>query len=577
MKNYFIIVNLFFCGFLNLSWAIPFSHIIHTLKVQIVGLPPIPLENVFKRLTEKQATIKDEFTVSDIMKFYRDIPKEIEESIKPYGYFMPHIRSYIQRRHSLFWYSYFTVNPGPRMHFNYIELQIIGSGSSDKAFQQLYRNFPIKTGDFFNSEKYERAKNNLFNVAATRGFFKAKMIKSQIQINLSTYCAAVIIIFDTGPQFRFGTTYFSHTPFKKDFIQGFLQYRKGRYFNQEKIKQTREGLVNSSYFSAVVVNPKPKQSKGLYVPIKIYLHTDSKKQYSFGLGYGTDTGVRALVRTNFRRINSYGHRFNTDLRVSAVNSALVTNYYIPGKNPAKDQYVFTAAFLSQDQDTGKGCSRRFRASYQTDLGSWQQIINLTVLHEDYNLTGLPQTNVSVLYPSILWQCIHADSLLNPERGYSVMATVSGAVKGFLSKTVFLQTRVDGRFLFTLWNQTRFIIRNSLGYTAVNDIATLPLSLQFFTGGAQSLRGFSYNSIGSGHSMIVGSFEVQQRIMKNFYLAAFIDAGNVSDQINKNKLKVGVGPGLVVLTPIGMFELTIANAISEPKKPWVIQFSMGSPL
>ena len=576
MKNYFIIINLFCCGCLNLSWVIPFSQAINTLKVQIVGLPPIPLENVFKRLIEKQATIKDEFTASDITKFYLDIPKEIEEGIKPYGYFMPHIHSYIQHHYSS-WCSYFTVNPGPQMHFTCVELQVIGPGSSDKAFQRLCVNFPIKTGDFFNSEKYERAKNNLFNIAASRGFFKAKMITSKIQINLSTYCATVIIIFDTGPQFRFGTTYFSHISFNKAFIQGFLQYRKGDYFNQEKIKQTREGLVNSSYFSTVEVNPQPKKAKGLYVPVRIYLHTDPKKQYSFGLGYGTDTGVRALVRTNFRRINSYGHRFNADLRVSTVNSALVTNYYIPGQNPAKDQYVFTAAFANQNQDIGKGSSRRFRASYQTNLWSWQQIISLTVLHEHYNLTGLPQANVSVLYPSILWQRVRADSLLNPERGYSMMVTISGAVKGFLSKTIFLQTRVNGRLLFTLRNQTRFIIRNSLGYTAVNNIATLPLSLQFFTGGAQSLRGFSYNSIGSGRNMIISSFEVQQRILKNFYIAAFIDVGNVSDQISKRKLKVGVGPGLVMLTPIGMFELTIANAISEFRKPWVIQFSMGSPL
>ncbi len=511
------------------------------------------------------------------MKFYQDIPKEIEEGIKPYGYFKPYIRSYIQRRHSSLWYSDFIVNPGPRMYFTHVEVQIIGPGSSDKAFQRLYENFPIKAMDFFDSEKYEQAKNDFFNVAAARGFFKAKMIKSQIQINLNTYRATLTTIFDTGPRFRFGVTHFSCTPFNEAFIHGFLQYREDHYFSQEKVKQTREGLANSNYFSTVVVTPEPEKAKGLYVPVTIYLHTESKKQYNFGLGYGTDTGVRALIRTNFRWINPYGHRFNAYFRASSVNSALIANYYIPGGNPVKGQYVLTATFLNQDQDTGKGRSGRLTASYQTDLNGWQQTISLTALQERYNLTGLPQTNARVLYPSILWQRIHADNLLNPKKGYSIMATISDAAKGFFSKTGFLQSQIDGRFLFTAWDQTRFIIRSSLGYTAIKNILNLPLSFQFFAGGAQSLRGYSYNSIGPGRGLVVGSFEIQQKILKNLYLTAFIDAGNVSDQISKNKLKVGVGPGLVMLTPIGMFELTIANAIIEPKKPWVMQFSMGSPL
>ena len=577
MKNYLIIIGFFCFSLSSLALAILPQPVANILKIQIVGLPPMPLENVFKRLTEKQAAIKGKFTTTAVIKFYRNIPKEIEEGIKPYGYFKPHIHSYIQRRYSSFWYSYFMVNPGPRMYFTHVELQIIGPGSSDEAFQQLYKNFPIKSGYFFDSEKYEQAKNDLFNIATARAFFKAKMVKSQIQINLSTYRVTVIIIFSTGPRFRFGTTYFFPTPFNRTFMHRFLQYCEGHYFSQEKIKQTREGLANSNYFSTVVVVPKPEKAKGLYIPVKIRLHMEPKKQYSFGFGYGTDTGVHALVRTNFRWINPYGHRFNAYLQASAVNSALAANYYIPGQNPAKDQCVFTTAFLSQDQDTGKGRSGRLSTSYQTDIKGWQQTISLTALQERYNLTGLPRTNASVFYPSIFWQRIDAYNLLDPKKGYSITATISGTAKGFLSKTSFLQTRVDGRFLFMFWDQTRFIFRSSLGYTAIENIINLPLSLQFFAGGAQSLRGFSYNSVGPGRGLVVGSFEIQQRIVKNLYLAAFIDVGNVSNQISKNKLKVGVGPGLVMLTPIGMFELTIANAISESEKPWVIQFSMGSPL
>ena len=580
MKNYFVIImtSLIVSYFPNLGWGffLPTSTN-NRLEIQIVGLSQKPLENVFKRLTEKQASIKDEFTPKTIMKFYCDIPQDIKEGIKPYGYFKPHINSYIYNRKIHFWFSHFSVDPGPHMRFTHVELQIVGQGSSDIAFQRLYQHFPVKSGDFFNSKRYEAAKSDLFNIAATRGFFKAKMLTSQVKVNLSSYQANIIIVFDTGPRFRFDTTCFSLTPLNNSFIKRFLQYRQGHYFNQEKIKKTRDGLINSNYFSTVIITPEPQKAKGLYIPVKIHLQIEPKKQYGLGLGYGTDTGPRALMSTNFRWINPYGHRFNAYLRASRANSALVTSYSIPGRNPAIDQYMFTAAFLNRDQETRKGTSGRLSVGYQTILGGWQQIISLTELRERYNLTGLPRTNSNVLYLSTPWQRIHADNLINPKYGYSLVVTMSGGIKNFLSKTSFFQTRVDGRFLFTLWNQTRFLIRSSLGYTSIKNINSLPLSLQFFAGGAQSVRGFGYNSIAPGRCLIVSSFEIQQKIMKSFYLAAFIDAGNVSDQLSKRKLKIGLGPGLVLLTPVGMCELTIANAINERRKPWVIQFSIGSPL
>lgn len=580
MKNHLVIItaSLIVCYFPSLMWgAFLQTPTNNTLEIQIVGLPQKLLKNIFERLAEKQAIIKDEFTPGAIMKFYYDIPQDIKEGIKPYGYFKPHINSYIHNRQPHFWFSHFSINPGPHMRFTHVELRIVGQGSSDIFFQRVSQHFPIKSGDFFDSKKYEESKSDLFNIAATRGFFKAKMLTSQIKVNLSSYQANIIIVFDTGSRFRFNTTCFSPTPFDNRFMQRFLQYRQGYYFNQEKIKQTREGLTNSNYFSTAIITPEPQKAKGLYIPVRIHLQIEPKKQYGFGLGYGTDTGPRALVSTNFRWINRYGHRFNAYLRASHVNSALVARYSIPGRNPAIDQYTFTSAFLNRDQETRKGTSGRLSVGYQTIVGGWQQIISLTELRERYNLTGLPRTNSNVLYLSTPWQRIHADNLINPKHGYSLVVTISGGIRNFLSKTSFFQTRVDGRFLFTLRNQTRFLIRSSLGYTSIKNIDNLPLSLQFFAGGAQSVRGFSYNSIASGRCLIVGSFEIQQKIMKSFYLAGFIDTGNVSNQLSKRKLKIGLGPGFVLLTPVGMCELTIANAINELRKPWVIQFSIGSPL
>ena len=155
-----------------------------------------------------------------------------------------------------------------------------------------------------------------------------------------------------------------------------------------------------------------------------------------------------------------------------------------------------------------------------------------------------------------------------------MGGITGASQAMLSNTSFVQARASGRYLFTIKNNTRVILANSLGYTDINTLFRLPLSLQLFAVGAQNLRGYGYNTIGPGRELFVGSVEIQQRLFGNFYLAGFFDFGNVTNNIFRQKLNLGVGPGLAWLSPIGMFEITIANAISQSNRPWVIQFAMG---
>ena len=547
---------------------------LNTLHVNIVGLPEAPLQNVFQRLNEKQEALKYDFTTQVLKRFYLDIPDEIRDGIKPYGYFKPKIRAQLTHQGRV-WNSKFIVHPGPRLRFTSLDLQITGPGSNDPAYQHFYTNFPVKPGAYFNATQYKQAKQKLFQIAAAHGYFKAKLIKSAIYINLNTYTARVIIHFYTGPRYYFGGTTFTPTPFAHSFLDRFLDYKKGQHYDQTKVLHTREALANSNYFQQVIVTPEiNKSSDNLNVPIKIDITPQLQKQYTFGVGYGSDTGARGSVDIDYRWINRYGHRFSAYLLGSSRNSNLSAAYYIPGSKPDTDQYIFTAGYLNQNQVTGQGQSVRFSATYQTVTLGWQQSVSLTYLRERYALTTLPNINSHLLFPTYTVQRISSDNRINPKNGYSIVGRVNGAYQNVLSSTSFAQGRIDTKFLFTLFNTTRFIFRATMGATAINNIVNLPLSLQFFAGGANSLRGFTYNSIGPGKYMFVGSAEIQQKIYGNIYLTGFIDCGNVSNNIFHDKLRQGVGPGLAWLSPVGMFEITVANAITQPNQPWVVQFSMG---
>ncbi|OGO97429.1 MAG: hypothetical protein A3F41_05255 [Coxiella sp. RIFCSPHIGHO2_12_FULL_44_14] len=560
----------------GLAWAQNAQQRVNILHVKIVGLPDAPLKNVLQRLNDQQQLIQYHFNTNTLLRFYRTIPQEIQLGIQPYGYFQSTVQSHIRNEGNV-WYSDFTVSPGPRVKFTQLDFQVIGAGQKDPDFQRLYSHFPVKVGHYFNAEQYKKAKEMLFDIASARGYFRAKMLHSVVYIDLRTFSARVVIHFDTGPRFYFGSTTFSPTPFNESFLNRFLQYQAGKPYEQYQLQNTRQGLANSNYFQQVIITPEPDQTRDFHVPIHIDVTPQLKKQYSFGAGYGTDTGLRALISIDYRWVNRYGHRFNTYLRASQFNSELLANYYIPGYRPESDQYVFTGGLLSQDQETGSGKSGRLSVGYETVTGAWQQSISLVYLRERYNLVNLPKINTSMLYPMYTLQRYSRDNAVNPTRGFNFVGRVLGASKDLLSKTNFVQTRADTKFLVTLFDHTRLLLRASVGYTAIKDLVNLPLSLQLFAGGAESIRGYRYNSIGPGQQLFVGSFEIQQKIKGGFYLTAFFDAGNVNNDIIKHPLKQGVGPGLAWISPIGMLEVTFATAISQPNRPWVIQFSMGPTL
>ena len=176
-------------------------------------------------------------------------------------------------------------------------------------------------------------------------------------------------------------------------------------------------------------------------------------------------------------------------------------------------------------------------------------------------------------PSVQWTYVHTNKELSPTEGYRFNLQANGASKHIISRDSFFQAQAGVKYLYTFRHtHTRFLTRGQIGYTAINNINNMPLSLQLLAGGPESVRGYSFQSIGPGRNLVVGSVELQQRIKGPVYIAGFYDFGSVNNKFFAD-LKQGVGPALVYLSPVGAFELSLARPLI-PGNHWRIQFSMG---
>jgi translocation and assembly module TamA len=187
----------------------------------------------------------------------------------------------------------------------------------------------------------------------------------------------------------------------------------------------------------------------------------------------------------------------------------------------------------------------------------------------YTLLSLPLT--------ALFNTTGLDSPLeDATHGLRVSLSVTPTFSFGRPSTRFFVTQATGSVYFDLntIGLTKTPGRSVLAMRALGGLAagagefSLPPDQRFYAGGSGTIRGYRYQSVGplfpngnpiGGTTINAGSVEFRQRIGTNFGTAVFLDAGNVSKNLNPigGKLTTGAGAGLRYYTPIGPIRLDLA--------------------
>lgn len=542
------------------------------LIIEIRGVQENVLQNVQARLAILEEAYGDELTSFDIQNFYREAPNNIKKALEPYGYFKAQIHPKLEQKKSE-WTAYFKIEPGTALRIHDIDLKITGPGKDDPVILQFIKQFPLVKEQVLWTDEYETAKETLFQVVNNQGYLKAVLEKKEIRIDLTHYTATIILHLNTGPRYYFGHISFANSPFAPEFLQRFVSFREGEPFSSMELLKFQQDLSNGRYFKNVIVNPEFDQAENYKIPTRIEVTVPKSQQYNIGLGYGTFTGPRLTLGMDLRRIADEGQRFTTQLKLSSVLSGLAAKYYIPGNNPLTDQYTLGLNVQRFVPKNGNSLSETLSAGYLKTLGKGHHSVTLNLLNDRYSENDLPLRNSHLLYPSYNISRISADDIINPHFGSSINFTIQGASENIASTTNFFQAEIKNKYIFSPSTDSRVIFSGNLGYTVVNDLNQLPLTMNFFAGGLNSIRGYAYDSIGPGRYLRVGSVEFQHKIVGNWSGAAFYDFGNASDHFN-DPLKRGDGFGLIYTSMIGPIKIYVARAESNKDKPLSIEFSIG---
>ncbi|MFN3234943.1 MAG: autotransporter assembly complex protein TamA [Gammaproteobacteria bacterium] len=548
----------------------------NTLTYEVLGVDNHQAKNnIAQRLNIMKNSYGNIPSTDDIQAFYEEAPSNIEQALQPFGYFKPTIHHKLQH-HNSNWLAQFHIQQGPPLIITTLDIQITGQGYNNAELLEKLKALPLKQGQRFSSQNYANAQTMLFNAAQNLGYLDARFTTHEIKINLAQYRATVILHFDTGNRYYFGDVTFNESPYSQKLLHRFVNFKAGDPYDPQKIQTLQTDLSNSKYFSSVIINPKIDNAKHQYVPIKIDTTPAKSQQYNFGLGFGTNTGFRTSIGANFNRLTASGQHLSLLTNLSQVNTGLSAKYYFPGSEPARNQYFIGSTIQTFDQHSGDSEAFSIAGSggYETTINQiYHSSLSMNVLHERFEIDDDPTQTVNVFYPSWTMTRLSLDDSLSPTRGTSISLMTRGG--GSSSSMTFAQAELTAKWLYPVTRNAFVILRGQVGTTTTNNYDKFPLTLRYFAGGINSVRGYGYQDLGPGKYLRVGSVELQHRLRGNLYGAIFYDIGNATDEWD-DALEQSAGVGLVYRSPIGPIEAYLARPL-EDTNAIRFEFSIGAGL
>ena len=552
------------------------------LKVEIIGLDEELLANVEALTGIVRTSRSRDVRPGHVYRMHDKAPGQIATALEPFGFYSPTIQSSLTTEGSP-WLARYAVDPGPPTLVTRLDVRVEGAAGQDSVFVQTLASLPLAEGDTLNHQAYETAKTTLGLLAADRGYFDAVWDSSLVRVDRETSSAAIVLHMTSGPRFRFGeVTLDAYDWVDTDLLLQYVEFQDGDPYESSYLRRLQSNLAGTTYFANVEAIPRRDLADDeLRVPIEVHARPRKTQRWEVGLGYGTDTGPRIRLSTEFRRLSRAGHYADLDARISTTEQSITARYNIPVGIPYPSLWTVTGRYGNIEWVTSKTLQGIAGLSFAHLRGDVREVLSLRYQHDDFSVAA--DTGVANLtQPVASWSWSKADDPLYAHRGIGGTLELRGAVDGVASSASFFRAVTALKTIFPLREKLRGIVRADIGWLGTDQFRQLPPSIRFFAGGDRSIRGYEYQSLGpvnpdgqvtGGNSLLVGSAEVEYRFFKQWSGAVFLDAGNAFNDF-QGEVAFGIGFGARWISPVGLVRIDLGFGLNKEGNPLRLHLGIG---
>jgi len=495
------------------------------------------------------------------------------------------------------------IDEGPWVKVTDIDVEVAGA----MDLSELRSKWPLNPGDRFVEKPYDDLKNLYLNYLPNHGYPKVK-VKGRVYLDEAANTAKILLSVNPGPLCYFGQVRLKdaeklETP--EVAVMEKLTFKPGQLFNQEKLFDTQRKLYATDLFRSVVLTPEQVPPQDPTIPIVVELVEKKKRSLKVGLGYGDEELFRARLGLRYRNLWGGGRLLDLDSRYSSLGYLVSESFSNPVVFGSSFDFVQQSGARRRDlpgfNDRAFFTQNRLERDIPWDLRvyfghglEFARPFNLPV-ETLIRLEGTePEKMYRASFALLGLRQDTTDSHIAPQRG-GILNLANEYAPTFLGSGLqFVQSVLDWR-RYQAIGDSKIVAAGRVKFGLIQPIQSttqIPISRLFFSGGANSVRGYQLDYLGprnlSGDPVggeTVLEFSLEGRFPLPIYEkiggVVFLDAGNVFSRIHNldlGQLKYSPGLGLRYLSPIGAIGVDIAfptNRINyQQDSPYQIHFTVG---
>jgi translocation and assembly module TamA len=475
---------------------------------------------------------------------------------------------------------------GPQFHYG----QIVVQGAVPPG---IAGDTGLATGAPAMAAQVLTAQSQLLTAIRSAGYPLAKVDLPPAVLHPDHNALDVTFVVASGPPASIGPiTITGLKDMHEAYVRQHILLHQGEKFSPAALEKARQDLASMGVFSVVRMQPADALDPAGQLPITIDVTERPLHEVDAGVAYSTDLGLNFTTGWHHRNLFGNAEQLNLTAGVLLGGNAETKPGYNVGAQFIKPDFLARDQSLELDLNAVK---QSLQAYDQTALiekvainrklsEHWIASIGLSGEQESitqegdtrhYNLVGLP---VSLKYDS-------TNSLLDPTKGIRATVSVTPTeALGTPSSHFFIMQAAGSTYLDLSGNgHTVLALRGLVGEAAGVGVFGLPPDQRFYAGGSGTVRGYRFQTIGphfadnkptGGTAVAAGTVELRQRIIGNFGMAAFVDAGEVSTNGFGGGLRIGAGVGARYYTPIGPIRVDVAVPVNKERGGDTLELYIG---
>ncbi|MGE0409338.1 MAG: autotransporter assembly complex family protein [Amphiplicatus sp.] len=480
----------------------------------------------------------------------------------------------------------FEIKPGALFKINRYEIvyQDKDGGARPASLEEA----KLNTAGAADGAALQALQQEFLGVLWNKGYPGAKIVSRRAEADLASGEARAVFVFESGPHAKFGALKIDGAKTTAPvYLEKLKTWEKGEEFDRSKLVSYRDRLAATGLFGGVDVAPGPPDEDGA-APVLLTLEERKRRTIGVGASYSTSEGPGGRIFFEYRNAFHRGELAHVELAGTGIKQSATFNFNkplpkFPGSGYASFEFSneTTDAYNARTVAVASGLSRRWlddRLETRAGAAFETSKVKTDMSEERAYLFSTPL--------AATWNT--EDSLLNPTKGLraTIMLTPYTGSDSFTLAEATARTRVN----FGADDQFTAAFRARFGAAFATTLAGLASNKRFYAGGGASVRGYAYQAAGpldadgdpiGGRSVVEGAFEARARVTENIQLAAFLDAGSVSERSLPDfgeKFFLGAGAGLRYFTAAGPIRLDIAAPIGkrESDRGFQLYISLGQP-